>query len=55
MKLCFIPRHNQITAIDVACSNGLPECIVMATKMYANWMNSNTTNQYEYYWISIYN
>ncbi|XP_049928174.1 alanyl (membrane) aminopeptidase-like b [Epinephelus moara] len=37
-------QHTQITAIEVACSNGLPECIVMATKMFANWMNSNSTN-----------
>ncbi|XP_038565755.1 aminopeptidase N-like [Micropterus salmoides] len=37
-------QHNQITAIEVACSNGLPECIEMATKMYATWMNSNNTN-----------
>ncbi|XP_034541819.1 alanyl (membrane) aminopeptidase a [Notolabrus celidotus] len=34
-------QHNQITAINVACSNGLPECTAMATKMYAAWMNSN--------------
>lgn len=54
MKLCLIPRHNQITAIEVACSNGLPECIEMATKMYATWMNSNNTNKYGHYWISIY-
>ncbi|CAJ1057506.1 alanyl (membrane) aminopeptidase a [Xyrichtys novacula] len=37
-------QHNQITAINVACSNGLPECVAMATKMYANWMESNSTN-----------
>ncbi|KAM7002050.1 alanyl (membrane) aminopeptidase-like b [Tautogolabrus adspersus] len=38
-------QHNQITAIEVACSNGLPDCIAMATKMYAKWMNSdNSTN-----------
>uniref|UniRef100_A0A3Q3EYU0 Aminopeptidase n=1 Tax=Labrus bergylta TaxID=56723 RepID=A0A3Q3EYU0_9LABR len=34
-------QHNQITAIKVACSNGLPDCIDMATKMYSKWMNSN--------------
>ncbi|XP_070687597.1 alanyl (membrane) aminopeptidase-like b [Pempheris klunzingeri] len=38
-------QHNQIIAIDVACTNGLPECLAMATKMFANWMNSNTTNR----------
>ncbi|TMS05589.1 Aminopeptidase N [Larimichthys crocea] len=37
-------QHSQILAIDVACSNGLPECISMASKMYANWMKSNGTN-----------
>lgn len=42
----FIQRHSQILAIDVACSNGLPECISMASKMYANWMKSNGTNTY---------
>lgn len=53
MKLCFIPRHSQITAIQVACSNGLPECVEMATKMFADWMNNNT-NLYGHHWISIY-
>ncbi|XP_077424494.1 alanyl (membrane) aminopeptidase-like b [Vanacampus margaritifer] len=35
---------NQITAIDLACSNGLQECIDMATRMFDKWMNSNDTN-----------
>uniref|UniRef100_A0A8C5EFS3 Aminopeptidase n=1 Tax=Gouania willdenowi TaxID=441366 RepID=A0A8C5EFS3_GOUWI len=44
-KLCFFSlRHNQITAIDVACSNGLPECIEMAKSKFSNWMRSNSTN-----------
>ncbi|XP_051239121.1 alanyl (membrane) aminopeptidase-like b [Dicentrarchus labrax] len=37
-------QRSQLLAIHVACSNGLPECIEMASKMFANWMNSNTTN-----------
>ncbi|XP_034734454.1 alanyl (membrane) aminopeptidase a [Etheostoma cragini] len=37
-------QHSQLLAVDVACSNGLPECLAMATKMFANWMNSNNTN-----------
>uniref|UniRef100_A0A8C5EIE7 Aminopeptidase n=1 Tax=Gouania willdenowi TaxID=441366 RepID=A0A8C5EIE7_GOUWI len=37
-------QHNQITAIDVACSNGLPECIEMAKSKFSNWMRSNSTN-----------
>ncbi|XP_041651313.1 alanyl (membrane) aminopeptidase a [Cheilinus undulatus] len=39
-------QHNQITAIEVACSNGLPECISMATKMYASWMKGNDSTNY---------
>ncbi|XP_026166563.1 alanyl (membrane) aminopeptidase-like b isoform X2 [Mastacembelus armatus] len=35
---------NQITAIEVACSNGLPECVSMARKMFANWMSNSSTN-----------
>ncbi|KAL6107368.1 uncharacterized protein ACO6RY_11024 [Pungitius sinensis] len=38
-------QHNQILAIEVACSNGLPECLEMATNMFAVWMDSNGTNQ----------
>ncbi|XP_072242690.1 alanyl (membrane) aminopeptidase-like b [Leuresthes tenuis] len=37
-------QHNQIIAIQLACSSGLPECIEMATDKFADWMNSNTTN-----------
>ncbi|XP_061679641.1 alanyl (membrane) aminopeptidase-like b [Syngnathoides biaculeatus] len=36
-------QHSQITAIDVACSNGLQECIDRATKMFHIWMNNNDT------------
>ncbi|KAA8590666.1 hypothetical protein FQN60_014616 [Etheostoma spectabile] len=39
-------QHSQLLAVDVACSNGLPECLAMATKMFADWMNSNNTNPY---------
>ncbi|XP_061628759.1 alanyl (membrane) aminopeptidase-like b [Phyllopteryx taeniolatus] len=37
-------QHSQIIAIDVACSNGLQECIDRATWMFNNWMNTNDTN-----------
>ncbi|XP_057692430.1 alanyl (membrane) aminopeptidase-like b [Corythoichthys intestinalis] len=37
-------QQNQIIAIDVACSNGLPECTEMATRMFDNWMNSDENN-----------
>ncbi|XP_049580065.1 alanyl (membrane) aminopeptidase-like b [Syngnathus scovelli] len=37
-------QHNQITTIDLACSNGLEECTEMATLMFDKWMNSNDTN-----------
>ncbi|XP_054475298.1 alanyl (membrane) aminopeptidase-like b [Anoplopoma fimbria] len=37
-------QPNQIIAIEVACSNGLQECITMATNMFAKWMNNNGTN-----------
>lgn len=37
-------QHSQITAIHMACSNGLPECETMAKKMFADWMNNNGTN-----------
>nr|XP_046249908.1 alanyl (membrane) aminopeptidase a [Scatophagus argus] len=39
-------QYNQINIIDVACSNGLPECITMASNMFANWMNSNTSTNH---------
>uniref|UniRef100_A0A8C2X8C1 Aminopeptidase n=1 Tax=Cyclopterus lumpus TaxID=8103 RepID=A0A8C2X8C1_CYCLU len=44
MKASFC-LHSQILAIDVACSNALPECSAMATKMFANWMDNNRTNR----------
>ncbi|XP_058502629.1 aminopeptidase N-like [Solea solea] len=37
-------QHLQMLAVKVACSNGLPECVTMATKMFAEWMNNNTNN-----------
>ncbi|XP_042352680.1 alanyl (membrane) aminopeptidase a [Plectropomus leopardus] len=37
-------QYNQILATQLACYNGLPECIEMATNMFAKWMNSNSTN-----------
>ncbi|KAM4572784.1 alanyl (membrane) aminopeptidase-like b [Odontesthes bonariensis] len=37
-------QHNQIIAIQLACSNGLPECTEMAKEKFADWMNSNSTN-----------
>ncbi|KAM4552982.1 aminopeptidase Ey-like [Fundulus diaphanus] len=37
-------QHTQITAIELACSNGLPDCIEMATTKYADWMDGNETN-----------
>ncbi|XP_061577195.1 alanyl (membrane) aminopeptidase-like b [Cololabis saira] len=36
-------KHLQITAVEVACSNGLPECIKMAEEKFADWMNSNSS------------
>nr|XP_020470344.1 aminopeptidase N-like isoform X2 [Monopterus albus] len=37
-------QHNQITAIQVACSSGLSDCVTMASEMFANWMKNSTTN-----------
>ncbi|KAK5867984.1 hypothetical protein PBY51_012433 [Eleginops maclovinus] len=37
-------QTNQINAIEVACSNGLPKCIKMAQNKYANLMIINSTN-----------
>lgn len=37
-------QHNQILAIRVACSNGLPECVDMAKDLFHFWM-SNGTNK----------
>uniref|UniRef100_A0A3B4ZIN7 Aminopeptidase n=1 Tax=Stegastes partitus TaxID=144197 RepID=A0A3B4ZIN7_9TELE len=36
--------HNQINAVMLACANGLPECIEMATYKFAEWMEPNGTN-----------
>uniref|UniRef100_A0AAR2LK22 Aminopeptidase n=1 Tax=Pygocentrus nattereri TaxID=42514 RepID=A0AAR2LK22_PYGNA len=32
-------QYNQINAISVACSNDVPECIEMATKLFQEWRN----------------
>lgn len=32
-------QYNQINAISVACSNGVPECIKMASKLFNEWRN----------------
>ncbi|XP_056137170.1 alanyl (membrane) aminopeptidase-like b [Lampris incognitus] len=37
-------QHNQINAIAVACTNGLPECQIMATTMFKNWMEKPSQN-----------
>ncbi|XP_059917020.1 alanyl (membrane) aminopeptidase-like b [Gadus macrocephalus] len=37
-------QQNQLNAINVACSNGLPECEIMAVKMFRNWMKNETYN-----------
>uniref|UniRef100_A0A3B3W018 Aminopeptidase n=1 Tax=Poecilia latipinna TaxID=48699 RepID=A0A3B3W018_9TELE len=42
--VCDFQPHNQITAIEVACSNGLPDCVEMATEKFAEWMDRNDTN-----------
>lgn len=36
------PRHSQILAIKVACSNGLPECLEMVESKFGDWMNNGT-------------
>ncbi|CAB1439196.1 unnamed protein product [Pleuronectes platessa] len=35
-------QHSQILAVRVACHNGLPECVTMATEMFALWMKNDT-------------
>lgn len=35
-------QHNQILAIRVACSNGLPECLEMAKDRFHFWMTNDT-------------
>ncbi|XP_038130385.1 aminopeptidase N-like [Cyprinodon tularosa] len=37
-------QHMQITAIETACSTGLPDCIEMAKEKFAEWMDVNGTN-----------
>ncbi|KAM3609436.1 uncharacterized protein V6R79_014788 [Siganus canaliculatus] len=35
-------QHNQKLAVQTACSNGLPECLEMASKIFAVWMSNGT-------------
>ncbi|XP_027900303.1 alanyl (membrane) aminopeptidase-like b [Xiphophorus couchianus] len=37
-------QHNQITAIEVACSSLLPDCVEMVTEKFADWMDTSDTN-----------
>ncbi|XP_043979489.1 aminopeptidase N-like [Gambusia affinis] len=37
-------QHNQITAIEVACSSGLPDCVEMVREKFADWMDTSDTN-----------
>uniref|UniRef100_A0A3P8SK36 Aminopeptidase n=1 Tax=Amphiprion percula TaxID=161767 RepID=A0A3P8SK36_AMPPE len=37
-------EHNQVNAIWMACSNGLPECVEMAKLKFTEWMQPNGTN-----------
>uniref|UniRef100_A0A3P8SJZ8 Aminopeptidase n=1 Tax=Amphiprion percula TaxID=161767 RepID=A0A3P8SJZ8_AMPPE len=39
-------QHNQVNAIWMACSNGLPECVEMAKLKFTEWMQPNGTNKY---------
>uniref|UniRef100_A0A672ZCZ4 Aminopeptidase n=1 Tax=Sphaeramia orbicularis TaxID=375764 RepID=A0A672ZCZ4_9TELE len=40
MQFSFFFRYNQINAIQVACSNDLPECLEMVEDKFALWMKS---------------
>jgi len=35
----FLLRLNQVNAISVACTNGLPDCIEMATSLFIEYKN----------------
>ncbi|XP_029697770.1 aminopeptidase N isoform X1 [Takifugu rubripes] len=35
-------QYGQLTAVEVACSNRLPRCLKMASKVFGEWMSSNT-------------
>ncbi|XP_056880620.1 aminopeptidase N-like [Takifugu flavidus] len=35
-------QYGQFTAVEVACSNRLPRCLKMASKVFGEWMSSNT-------------
>lgn len=34
-------QQNQYLAIKIACQNGLPECLEMASEKFANWMDTD--------------
>lgn len=36
-----IERYSQLTGVEVACSNGLPQCLKMASNMFVGWMTSD--------------
>ncbi|CAL8262569.1 unnamed protein product [Merluccius merluccius] len=38
-------QENQVNAINMACSNGLPACQKMARTMFRQWMNNETNNR----------
>uniref|UniRef100_A0A672ZCY9 Aminopeptidase n=1 Tax=Sphaeramia orbicularis TaxID=375764 RepID=A0A672ZCY9_9TELE len=42
MQFSFFFRYNQINAIQVACSNDLPECLEMVEDKFALWMKKST-------------
>ncbi|XP_061077150.1 alanyl (membrane) aminopeptidase-like b [Conger conger] len=37
-------QHNQINAITVACSNGLPKCTEMVKSVFTNWIDDPVNN-----------
>ncbi|KAK7892027.1 hypothetical protein WMY93_023990 [Mugilogobius chulae] len=37
-----VSQISQLLAIQLACSNGLPECVTMAQDMFKFWMTNNT-------------
>nr|XP_006629061.1 PREDICTED: aminopeptidase N-like [Lepisosteus oculatus] len=39
-----IDQYNQVNAISVACSNGVPECQEMASGLFKQWMMNSSAN-----------
>ncbi|XP_029952086.1 aminopeptidase Ey-like [Salarias fasciatus] len=37
-------QQNQLLAVSVACSNGLPDCVAMVTRKFSEWMNNPSNN-----------